>query len=119
MGNISICDHKENLRRFLSMNTKNERDLFLQMPINVTPLKCRRPRNPDNPHLNAAKFSCQVMVCDSKLKVRLKAFLSLHAIGIKRVKIIQKLTMIGKSQTNQRGMHPNPQTLKTEDILRM
>jgi hypothetical protein len=27
--------------------------------------------------------------------------------------------MIGKSQTNQRGMHPNPQTLKTEDILRM
>lgn len=100
-NNISEDAQIEILKRSGNFTTKDEQDVFLQSLIEAHPVKTRRSRikeleggqprpNHSNDHKSA--FTFHAVVGEKRIQVCKKAFLSLHAIGEKKVRRLKNFS---------------------------
>lgn len=113
---VAEQERKHILQGFLSMESKNHQDIFLQGLIT-----CRDAarRKSENIRVNKDKtFSYSVMVGNKRQKVCHAAFLSIYAVTKDRVKRLRDLLRKGEIPVDRRGKQPSTKALNVDLITK-
>nr|CAH7747679.1 unnamed protein product [Callosobruchus chinensis] len=88
------------------MHVKNEQDSYLAGLITINHIKRRRHRNPGNNRPHCAAYSYKLRCFGIEKSVCVKAFASIHAVTLPRLKRIQlSLVETGIAPRDKRGKH--------------
>lgn len=114
MSSLSCEESREILQRFLALNTKDEQDVFLQNLIKRNVPSRKRPRL-EQPR-SRLTYTYHVLHGEQTKEVCRKAFQSLYAVSLKRLKRINKLAYLGVSPKDMRGKSRSANA-KSADVL--
>lgn len=88
--------------------------------IEVTDVKCHRPRKTDGTaNLKEKSFKYHVLLRDAKIQVCREAFFRLYDVTDKRIKRIRKLLLEGKSPRDMRGKHPCANKVSADEMIKI
>lgn len=94
--------------KFISFNTKNEQDGYLQGQISVVEIKQRRPRRPVSDTTRPSRgssYEYNISTCSGKYQVCKLAFANIHGITIDRIRRLCSLLSQGKAPIDKRGLN--------------
>lgn len=95
------------------LNTKDEQDIYLQGLIEKHDVRRRcKPKTKVRHTERTCSFNHYVLVKETRTKVCQNAFLSLHAISVKRLKRIKTLLQQKLTPRDKRGHNPKTHALR-------
>ncbi|XP_039285279.1 uncharacterized protein LOC120351551 [Nilaparvata lugens] len=107
--------------KFISLNTKNEQDCYLQTLMSTTEVKQRRrrktPEESSKPE-RGATFLYEISTPDGKHQVCKLAFMNIHSVTSERLRRLGNLLKAGKLPQDQRGRNVSGNA-KPESVINM
>lgn len=103
---------------YIGFGTKNEQDVYLQSLLEVREVARRRKRKEqgkDRTH----SFIHYALKGSVKIKICLNAYLSLHAVSVKRVKRLKKLLIDNLTPQDKRGKNLKSHVIPELDNIRI
>lgn len=104
--------------KLYQLETKDEQDIYLQSLTERQPVARKRSRNSGG-YNKANSYFHFVPLNQQRVKVCLAAFLSLHAVTVKRVKRLKKLLETNTTPRDKRGKSVKSNCLPESEIKRI
>lgn len=115
-----ICEDERILiySKFISFNTKNEQDTYLQSLISTNPIKKRRnkPECESTTPKRGVTYIYEISTSSGKYQVCKAAFTKIHGVTNERVRRLCHLLSLGKAPLDKRGLN-TPGNAKSAIVL--